>query len=415
MKLLWLLSLGTLAVYGADWPQWRGPKRTGISEERGLLKQWPKEGPKLLWQAGDLGEGYGAPAAAGDRLFLISNRGMEDETVQALSVKDGKVLWNVRIGPVGNPKQEPPYPMARSTPTIDGDRLYAFSSDGDLVCLETATGKTVWRKSARSDFGGRPGKWAYAESPLLDGDVLVVSPGGSEATIVALNKKTGATIWKSAVPGGEAAAYASAIATEAAGRKQYVQFLDKGVVGVDAKTGQFLWRYDKTATGPANIPTPVAHNGYIYSANARRFGGGLVQLHATADGVSAEEVYFERDAPNTLGGQVLLNGYLYGTNPKGLVAAEFTTGKLKWKEDAAGPGAVLYADGHLYIHYENGDVGLVEATPESYREKGHFTPPSQPQHTRGPREMAWAYPVVSNGRLFVRDQGVVWCFDVKAR
>ncbi len=175
--------------------------------------------------------------------------------------------------------------------------------------------------------------------------MLIVTPGGTEATILALNKKIGAVIWKSAVPGGDAAAYSSAIVIEAAGRKQYVQFLDKGVVGVDAKTGQYLWRYAKTSTGPANIPTPVEHDGYVYSANARRFGGGLVQLHATQEGISAEEVYFERDVPNTLGGQVLLDGYLYGTNPKGMVSAEFVTGKIKWQAPGVGPGAVMYADG----------------------------------------------------------------------
>src|SRR5213079_334576 len=165
-----------------------------------------------------------------------------------------------------------PYPMARSTPTVEGEVLYALSSDGDLACLETATGKALWRKNTRADFGGKPGKWAYSESPLIDGDVLVVTPGGVEATLVALNKKTGAVIWKSAVPGGDAAAYASAIVVEAAGRKQYVQFLGAGVVGVDAKTGQFLWRYDQTSKGPANIATPVALGEYVYNTNARRFG-----------------------------------------------------------------------------------------------------------------------------------------------
>jgi outer membrane protein assembly factor BamB len=271
----------------------------------------------------------------------------------------------------------------------------------------------LWQKSLRSEFGGVPGKWAYAESPLIDGDVLVVSPGGSQATIVALNKKTGALIWKSAVPGGDPAAYASAIVTEAAGRKQYVQFLDKGVVGVDAKTGEFLWRYEKTSTGPANIPTPVAHDGYVYSANARRFGGALIQLHATANGVTAEEVYFERAVPNTLGGQILLDGYLYGTNSEGMAVSEFLTGKVAWQAPGVGPGAVLYADRHFYVHGENGDVALVEASTQGYREKGRFTPPNQPEHPRGPREAAWAHPVVANGKLYIRDLGTLWCYDVR--
>lgn len=380
--------------------------------ESGLLKQWPKDGPKLLWQLNGLGDGYATPAVAGGRIYMLSNHGLDNEFVQALSVEDGKVLWTTTLGAVGNPKQEPPYPMARSTPAVDGGMLYALSSDGDLACLNRSNGKIIWRKSLRAELGGKPGKWAYSESPLIDGDVLVVTPGGSEATLATINKKTGAVIWKSAVPGGDAAAYSSAIVVEAAGRKQYVQFLDKGVVGVDAKSGQFLWRYDKTSTGPANIATPVAYNGYVYSTNSRRFGGALVQLHATKDGVTAEEVYFERDVPNTLGGQVLVKGILYGTNPKGAVAADFLTGKIRWQGEAAGPGSVVYADGLLYFHGENGDVALVEATPDAYREVGHFTPPDRPKRVRA-REAAWAYPVVANGRLYIRDLGTLWCFDVK--
>jgi outer membrane protein assembly factor BamB len=417
MKGRWLLvTVGllviSLAAFAADWPQWRGPERSGISAESGLLREWPAGGPTLLWQVNDIGDGYATPAVVGERIYVIANRGMENEFVQALAVADGKPVWSTRLGNVGNPDQQPPYPMARSTPTVEGAVLYALSSDGDLACVETATGKVVWKKNLRADFGGVPGKWAYAESPLIDGDVLVVTPGGSEATIVTLNKKTGALIWKSAVPGGDAAAYASAIVTEAAGHKQYVQFLDKGVVGVDAKTGEFLWRYAKTSTGPANIPTPVAHDGYVYSANARRFGGGLVQLHATADGVTAEEVYFERAVPNTLGGQVLLDGYLYGTNSDGMVASEFVTGKVAWQAEGVGSGAVLYADGRFYVHGENGDVAVAEATPQGYTEKGRFTPPNQPKHPRA-RESAWAHPVVANGRLYIRDLGTLWCYDVR--
>ncbi len=398
----------------ADWPQWRGPRRDGISAETGLLKEWPAGGPKLLWQVNDVGDGYATPSVVGTRLYILGNRGMDNEFVQALSAGDGKPVWTTRIGNVGNPNQEPPYPMARSTPTVEGGVLYALGSDGDLACLDTATGKIRWQKSLRGDFGGKPGKWAYSESPLIDGDVLIATPGGAEATLVALNKKTGGVIWKSAIPGGDPAAYSSAIAIEAAGRKQYVQFLDKGVIGVDAKTGQFLWRYEKTSTGPANIPTPVARDGYVYSANARRFGGALVQLHAAGAGVTAEEVYFERDLPHTLGGQILLDGSLYGTNSKGIAVSDFLTGKIKWQAEGIGPGAVQYADGRLYFHGENGDVLLVEATPEGYREKGRFKPPNQPKRVRN-REMAWAYPVVANGRLYVRDLGTLWCFDVAGR
>jgi outer membrane protein assembly factor BamB len=239
----------SLAAYPADWPQWRGPQRNGVSAETGLLKEWPKEGPRLVWQAKDIGDGYATPSVVGNRIYLLSNRGLDNEFVQALSTQDGKQVWATRLGKVGNPDQTPSFPTARSTPTVDGGLMYALGSDGDLACLETASGKIRWQKNLRADFGGHPGRWAYAESPLVDGDVVVVTPGGAQATIVALNKKTGETIWKSAVPGGDDAAYASLIIVEAAGHKQYVQFLAKGVAGVDAGTGQFLWRYDATGKG----------------------------------------------------------------------------------------------------------------------------------------------------------------------
>lgn len=398
----------------SDWPQWRGPQRNGISQERGLLKQWPAEGPKLLWQADDIGDGYSTPAVVGTRVYLMSNRGMENEFVQALSTQDGKPIWTTRIGNVGNP-QDFLYAKARSTPTVDGDFIYALSSDGDLACLETATGKIRWQKSIRKEFGGQPGIWAYAESPLVDGDVVVVTPGGAQATMVALNKKTGAVIWKSAVPGGDPAGYASAIVVQAGGRKQYAQFLSKGIVGVDAKTGQFLWRYAEPVKGMAQMVTPVARDGYVYGG-AQGVGGGVVRLKSERGGVTAEQVYFARGLPSSIGGSVLVGDYLYGTASEGLVAVEFTTGKVKWQAESIGKGSVAYADGLLYLHGENGDVALVEATPEAYREKGRFTPPTQPKRKRlGPYpEKAWTYPVIANGMLFIRDIGTLWAYDIKA-
>ena len=393
------------------WPQWRGPQRNGVSTETGLLKEWPKEGPKLLLQLKDIGDGYATPAVVGTRIYTLSNRGMENEFAQALSVEDGKPVWTTRLGNVGNPDQQPPYPMARSTPTIDGELLYALGSDGDLACLDAATGKIRWQKSLRKDFGGQPGVWAYSESPLVDGDLVVVTPGGEQATLVALNKKTGAVIWKSVVPGGDPAGYASAIVVQGGGRKQYVQFLSKGVVGVDAKTGKFLWRYSEAAKGPAQMATPVARDDYVYGA-ANGIGGGLVKLKASQDGVAAEQIYFTRGLPNILGGSVLVGDHLYGSTREGLVAAEFLSGKLKWQDKALGPCSVAYADGHLYMHAENGDVALVEATPEGYREKGRFTPPDQPQR-RNRGEKSWTHPVIANGRLYIRDLGALWIYDIR--
>jgi outer membrane protein assembly factor BamB len=403
----------------ADWPQWRGPDRDGISKESGLLKQWPAGGPKLLWQLNDIGDGYSGPSVVGTRLYLMSNRGMDNEFVQALSAQDGKVIWTTRVGNVGNPDQNPKYPKARSTPTVDGGFIYALGSDGDLACLEAKSGKIRWQKNLRKEFGGQPHDWAYSESPLVDGDVVVVTPGGEQATMVALNKKTGALIWKSAIPGGDPAGYASAIVVQGGGRKQYVQFLSKGLVGVDAKTGEFLWRYKEVVKGPAQVFTPVARDGYVY-AGALGIGGGLIRLNAQGKGVAMEQVYFERGLPNGFGGAVLIGNYLYGSDTAGqkVVAVEFTTGKTVWKADSLGRSSFAYADGLLYVHAWAGDVGLVEATPEGYREKGRFTPPSnQPKAAQGSpyADTAYAHPVIANGALYIRDGGTLWAYDVKAR
>jgi outer membrane protein assembly factor BamB len=408
-----LATTSSLAIDAADWPQWRGPSRSGVSPESGLLRQWPAGGPKLHWQLSDIGDGYSTPAVVGNRVYVLSNRGLDNEFVTALAVQDGKTLWTTRIGNVGNPDQQPPYPKARSTPTVDGTWLYALGSDGDLVCLDASTGKARWQKHLRKEFGGQPGQWAYAESPLVDGDLVVATPGGVEATLVALNKNTGAVVWKSAVPGGDPAGYASIVVTDAGGRKQYVQFLSKGVVGVDAKTGEFLWRYAEAGKGPAQIPTPIVSRDLVYTA-VPRIGGAALRLTPTANGIAAEQVYLTRGLPNVPGGAVLVGEHVYGSTPQGLVASELSSGTIKWQAESIGPSSLAAADGHLYVHGENGDVALVEATPNAYREKGRFTPPNQPKHAN-PMEKAWPHPVVANGRLYIRDLGTLWVFDVSAK
>jgi outer membrane protein assembly factor BamB len=414
MKHRWLLLTAATLLAGAagaaDWPQWRGPQRTGISRETGLLMRWPAAGPRLLWQSKEVGFGFSTPAVAAGRLYLISNQGLTDESVRAFDANDGKPLWSTRIGKVGKPEQQPSYPGARSTPTVDGTLLYALGSDGDVAGLETATGKVRWQKHLRTEFGGQPGIWAYSESPLVDGDAVVVTPGGAAATMVALNKKSGAVIWKAAIPGADQAGYSSAIVVNAGGLKQYVQFLQKGVVGVHAKTGQLLWRYDRTAQrSPANIPTPVEDQGMIYTASGLG-GAGLVKLKIAGQTVQPEEVYFATRLPNAIGGTVKVGDYLYGTGNAGLLCVNFATGEIKWQERGVGAGSVLYADGLLIVHGENGQVALVEATPAGYREKGKFTPPNLPAFGTN---KSWTYPVLANGRLYLRDLGVLSCYDLK--
>ncbi len=394
-----------------DWPQWRGPQRNGMSEETGLLKEWPKEGPKLLWKISDIGSGYAAPAIAGERVYILGNEGMENESVEALAVADGKRVWSTRLGKVGNPNQNPNFPAARSTPTVARDVIVALGSDGDLVCVETANGKEKWRKNLRTDFGGKPGEWAYAESPLVDGDTVVCTPGSSNATVVALSRKSGDVLWKCAVPGGDLAAYASPIIVEAGGVKQYVQLLQKGLVGIGTD-GKFLWRYPRAVSKyGANIPTPLGSDGYIYVASAGT-GGGLVKVKSESGKVEAQEVYFDLKLPTAIGGVVKVGDALYGTTAQLLVCLDFMRGNTKWDAPSIGPAAICYADGQLYLHGENGEVALVEARADGYHEKGRFSPPGQAAN-RKQMEKSWAYPVVANGKLYLREHGTLWCYDVK--
>ena len=407
------LLLSAVLAWTDDWPQWRGLSRDSHSRETGLLKEWPKEGPKLLWQIADLGSGYSTPSIAGGRIYLMSNKGLEDEFVDALNVKDGKKLWSTRIGKVGNPDQKPSFPGARSTPTVDGKTIYALGSDGDLVCLESETGKIRWKKSLRSDFGGIPGIWAYSESPLVDGNALVCTPGGKDATMVALDKRNGNLIWKSVFPGGDAAGYASLVVANTGNIRQYVAYTANGLVGVDAKTGAFLWRYEKNKGAQGmSIQTPVFLDGYVYGGGTRS-GGGSVMLKVLQGSISAEEAYFDPKLPTAIGGTVLVGEFLYGCSQSALMCVEYKTGKVLWTERSIAPASLCYADGLLYLHGEGGDVALVEGSPEAYRERGRFTPPGQPKHGNT-MEKSWAYPVISDGRLYIRDLNTLWCYGVKA-
>jgi outer membrane protein assembly factor BamB len=405
-----LLGLATIGLRATDFPQWRGPLRDGHSPETGLLQKWPKDGPKLLWQVKDVRAGFSTPSVVGDRIYLLGNEA-ESESVMALAVKDGSRAWAATLGKVGHPEQNPNYPGARSTPTVDGRFLYALGSDGDLVCLETASGKEVWRKQLRNDLGGKYGEWAYAESPLVDGDKLICTPGGTNATLVALNKRNGEVIWKCAVPEGSEASYSSVVSAEFSGVKQYVQFLATGLAGVDAQTGRLLWRYEKTAKGsPAVIMTPLVGDGLIYSG-AFRASAALIKPVLKDGAFTLEEIYSGNKLPIGLGGVVKVGDYFYGSTSQSALCVDFKTGTVKWEERAIGPCSWLAVDKRLYVHAESGEVALIEPTGEAYREEGRFSPTNPPP--RG-QAKAWAYPVVANGRLYIREQNSLWCYDVKA-
>ena len=412
--MLRLLSLSALSVFAsaavaADWPQWRGPDRTGVSKETGLLKTWPEEGPKLRWKIADLGTGYSSPVVVKGVVYIQTTRKGE-ELVVALDEKTGKETWATKIGTVAPNFGVTQYDGTRATPTVDGDFLYCLASDGELNCVGT-DGKVKWHKNIKTEFDGEVGYWAYTESVLIDGDKLICTPGGSKATLAALKKTDGSVVWKSEVPGGDIADYASIMAVEAGGKKQYVQYMRKALVGVDAETGKFLWKYTKTQDPGASILTPVVGDGKVFVAGSRT-GGALLKLDADGDGVKATEVYFEKAYGPSSGGAVLADGHLYftagGQRDAKLFCVEFATGKEKWKAECVGSGSVCAADGRLYVRGWTGDIALVELNPAKYVETGKFKQPLKSKTT------GWPHPIVANGGFYVRDMNVMLCFDVAA-
>jgi outer membrane protein assembly factor BamB len=577
-----------------DWPQWQGPDRNAMSRETGLLKEWPKDGPPLAWKATALGGGDSAPSIAAGRIYGMANRG-EDEVVWALSEADGKPVWVSRLGPAVNQRMTQSKEGPACTPTVDGERLYVMGLGGDVSCLQVSDGKIIWQRSLTRDFGGRVPMWSFRESPLVDGDKVICTPGAQDAMLVALDKLTGKTLWKTVVPpgsggeaastgspaggtgnfggfslaagvapqmfaqadankdqklaraefialadawfdrldpeksgkvtgeqfaerfydavpraqnagtpdpsaqgqrrpsrstapaffapadadkdgsltrlelkatftkwydqwdtdkaetlseekfragltavlpqpatgggggrggfgggGGSGAAYASIIAINFEGQRQYVQLTAKGLVGVAAADGKFLWRYDRAANGMGiNCSTPVYQDGLVFAASAYGAGGGAVKLAKDANGgIKAEEVYFTRKMQSHHGGVIVLDGCLYGSNGGNeggyIICLDFKTGNVLWDgrdvpERPAGKGSIAFADGRLYYRTEKGAVLLIEPSPKEYRERGRI---DQPERTRLP---AWAHPVIANGKLYIRDQDVLFCYDVKAK
>ena len=399
------IFLGTAALQAApDWPQWQGPDRTRLSKETRLLKEWPAGGPPLVWTASGLGTGYGSMAVAGNRVYLQGARG-SNSFVIALNRADGKEVWSKSLGPVETRMRSERGTGPRGTPTVDGDRLYVLTENGDLACLKT-DGSILWQLNILKEFGGSQLQWLISESPLVDGPHVVVSPGGPGAAMVKLDKMTGKTVWTSKDLS-DTAAYSSIIAEEVQGVRTYMTFTASAGVGVRASDGKLMFRYPNAANRTANVATPVYSDNKVFFASAYGTGGGLLNLTVQNGEVAATEAYFTREMKNHHGGMVLVDGYLYGYNDLILTCLEFATGKRMWVDRSVGKGSVTYADGQLYIQGENNLVGLVEATSVGYREKGRFEIPDKGQ-------LSWAHPVISDGRLYVRNQDTLLVYDIKA-
>lgn len=407
MKTVLPLLFLAAAVQAADWPTFRGADRTDASTEVGLLKKWPSDGPEKVWMNQDVGLGYSGFAIVGNVIYTMGARDAM-EYVIAIDAVTGKEKWSAEAGALlTNGWGDGP----RATPTVDGDKVYALSGKGSLVCLNAADGKPVWTASL-TELGGKVPGWGYCESPLVEGNLVIATPGGAQGTLAGFNKSTGKLAWQSA-EWTDPAQYASAIVVTHNEARQIIQLTMQSIASVNAADGKVLWKTEfpgKTAV----IPTPIFKDGQVFVAAGYGVGCKSVKIGA---GNSVETVYESTDMVNHHGGVILVDGNLYGYNDKaGWTCMDFKTGAVKWTEKKLlGKGSIHYADGSFYLLEEKtGTVVLIKASPKGWDEQGRFT--LSPQTTqRNPKGMVWTHPVVSGGKLYLRDQELLFAFDVSGK
>ncbi len=403
-------NVRTASAAAVEWAQWRGPNRDGISQETGLNSDWEANTPAIAWQTKGLGKGYSSVSIVGDKIYTTGAFGEQSELL-ALNLKDGSRLWSTPLGKDND---------VNCTPTVDDGRVYAIGFNGALLCADAETGKEIWRKDFAEDFGGKMmSRWGFSESPLVDGDRLICTPGGNDAVIVALDKRTGDLIWQSKLGetgenGKDGAGYSSIVISHAAGRKQYVQLTGRGVIGVDAANGKMLWAYNRVANGVANISTPLVDGDFVFASTGYGTGAALLKINKNGNDFNAEEIYFLEagQMQNHHGGMIRLGDYIYfghGHNKGFPRCIEMKTGEVQWKDRGPGSGsaAVGYADGHLYFRYQDGVMALIEANPKEYKLKGTFEIASKHSYS-------WPHPVILAGKLYLREQDELHCYDIKA-
>ena len=385
----------------AEWFQWRGPNRDGHSDETGLLKEWPPKGPPQVWRTTGAGTGFASFSASGGKLFTLGARG-NVEYVIAFDAASGKRVWET---PNGQRFRNEMGDGPRSTPTIEGPRLYAFGGTGELSCLDTATGTKIWSVNVVQQFGGTTPYWGYSESPLIVGDRIVLNAGGRKASIVAVNKADGKTIWQNH---NDAAGYSSPMLLRTGSLQQVVFFTGQRALAVDPRDGRLLWSYNRASNNTANIATPIVRGNRVFFSSDYGTGAALLDVKAAGNVASAEEVYFTREMRNHHASSVVVGDYIYGFSSSILTALKFDTGDLAWRNRSVGKGSLIYADERLYLYSEQGVVGLADASPTEYRERGRFSI----QQTGPP---TWSHPIITNGRLIIRDQDNVYAYDILAK
>ena len=399
----------TVGAAAADWPQFRGPNRDGVSAEQGLLKEWPASGPKLVWKATGLGAGYSTVSVVGSRLYT-SGDNSASSLVLALNAADGKQVWAAKLGKPGAPGWGG-FAGPRATPTVAGDLVFTVNQWGEMACIQAADGKEKWRKDYTKDFGAKLPEWGFSESPLVDGDKVVVTPGGDGGAIVALNKDNGTVMWRTK-DFTDPAHYSSLIVAEIGGVRQYIQLTAASVVGVAAADGKVLWRAPRRGE-TAVIPTPIYDSGLVYVTSGYGIGCNLFKISSNAGKFAATQLYANHVMVNHHGGVIKVGDYVYGySDGKGWTCQNFTTGEAKWQEkEKLGKGSLVYADGHFYLRQEDkaGTIALIDASPDGYKEHGRFDQPERSSKN------SWPHPVVANGRLYIRDQDILFCYDVNGK
>ncbi len=398
--LLVLVAFGGSVCVAGDWPQFRGPDRSGKSTETGLLTEWPEGGPKLLWSYDGLGKGYASVSVANEVIYTTGVEGKKGY-VYAFSLK-GKEIWKANYGPGWTGQ----HAGSRTIPTIDGDKLYVMSGHGKIVCYPAAGGDEIWSVDTAKEFGGKNIRWGIAESVLIDGDKVICTPGGPDASVVALDKNTGKTIWTSKGVS-DKSGYCSPILLELGSNRLLITMLSNSIVCLDIETGKLHWQVAHTGKYEISAVSPVYHDGILYTTNA--YGKGSVGYALSADGTKCEKKYEEKVLECHHGGVMLLDGNIYGSNSRGWVCLDVATGKVKYQDRLVGKGSGIYVDGLFYLYGEGGGgFALVKATPAGFETISSF------KITLGD-DKHWPHPVVSNGVLYVRHGSTLMAYDVKAK
>ncbi len=399
-----------LATTQGLWSQWRGPNRDNISTEQGLLQEWPAVGPPLSWRVSGLGQGISPVSVAGGRIFALSQYN-STEYVRALDEQTGKLLWTTELGafPLQNPSMRW---LTQRPPAVDGERLYAVSLDGVLVCLRCTDGELLWGKSYPTDFKGKSGVFGFSDCPVVHEDALICTPGGPNASIVALDKKTGQVLWKCAVPEAGGTAYSNGVVAELAGQTQFVTLLEKTLVGVDVDNGKLLWRYGEFSKLFLHPHTPLIRNNLITCVgfpNGNEASIMRLAIERSSEGIASRELFLDNSkvVSRYTDDTIQIEDRIYETDTGLFSCFDLTSTTLLWRNRMGARATITYADQRFYFHGNDGKISLIEAGAEAPVLKSEFI---LPEHHNA---QGTTTPVVAGGHLFIREDDLLFRYDIR--